>query len=376
LYDSTATRKALEASVKTDDLDKSGILSDWYQSSSLVGYEYIGETEFRGDSDDPTIPTELTTRRVITVLGDTTVRSKPWPRRTPFFDTRIIPRCGSQRSFWGISPGEIVRHDQDFADVLKMMLADAVVRATNPPHIYNKYAEVEVAKLRAFSPNVPIGANSTEAIQQVPYNPPVGPTFNMYAGVKTQMREASGALGSIQGLGLGIDRASATEAQATFQQAMDRPELFASIIERNDLPQLAQYVLELYQEFLPDNDPSELARRVGSSVPPVRLSDIALPFDIEFMGSRKQGTHQQKLQAYREIVASAAQPMIAQVTPWIPLLRKWYEEMGAPDIAAMVGNPEYMQLNLMLTQLGSQNQGGSPPAPPSPPMLPAQEFGG
>jgi hypothetical protein len=343
----------------------------------LIGYDYYGETPFRVDSYDPKFPTEVLTRRAITVLGGETARSIIWPRRVPFFDHRLIPRLGS---FWGISPAELIRFDQDLVDVLKMMLADAVVRMTHPPHIYDKNADVDLAKLRAFRPSVPIGATRIDAIQQVPYNPPIGPAFQMFSGAKNQMREATGALGAVQGLGLGVDRASATEASATFQQAMDRPEMYASIFEKNDLPPLAQYVLKLYQEILPENDEMEVRRRIGESAYPVKLSDIMAEFDVEFVGSRIEGNKAQELQTYREIANLAANPVAAQLIPWIPLLRKWFNSMGSPDIAAMVGNPQLMQLNMLLTQIGGggQAQGngnGTMPALPQPGMMAGQEAG-
>jgi hypothetical protein len=389
MYDKDAVIRAIQNAVSTDSKESEDKPSDSVRDLTpskkispdfvpLIGYEYYGETPFRVDSSDPKHPTEITSRRVITVLGNETVRSEIWPRRVPFFDHRIIPRLGS---FWGIAPAELIRYDQDFVDVQKMMLADAVVRMTHPPHIYDKNADVDLAKLKMFRPSVPIGATRIDAIQQVPYNPPLGPAFSMHANTKTQMREATGALGSIQGLGLGVDRASATEAGQTFQQAMDRPEMYASIFEKNDLPPLAQYVLKLYQEILPENDPTEISRRIGESAYPVRLSDIMAEFDVEFIGSRMEGTKAQQLQTFREISNLGQNPVAQQLIPWVPLLRKWFNDLGAPDIAAMVGNPELMQLNLLLTQISgksgmSGNGNGTTLSQPPTGLLPAQEAGG
>lgn len=344
----------------------------------LIGYCYYGETPFRSTSDDPKYPTEITTRRQIVVLAGETVRSEVWPRRAPFFDTRVIPRLGS---FWGIAPAEVIQRDQDFADVLKMMLADAVVRSVHPPHIYDKNADLDIAKLMRWRPGVPVGANSIAAVAQIPYNPPVGPAFQMYSGTKQQMREATGALGVVQGIGLGVDRASATEAGNTFKMALDRPELYSSLLEKNDLPPEAKYVLKLYQEILPENDPTEIQRRVGQSAYPVKLSDIMAEFDVEFVGSRQQGTRNEQIAAFREIIAASANPMLGPLIPYIPILRQWFEKMGLPDIAAMVGNPQLVQLNTMLTQIGggtgqqAGNNNGEMPANPTPGMMPAQEAG-
>lgn len=344
----------------------------------LVGYEYFGETPFKA-ADDGVKFDDGVNRRVITVLAGETVRSDQWPRRIPFFDVRLLPRLGS---FYGVSPGEVIRYDQDFADTLKMMLADAVVRATHPPMIYDKNADVQLAKLRAFKPRVPIGATRPDAVQMLKYDPPVQPAFMLYSGIKQQMREASGALGVIQGLGLGSKRFSATESAATFQQALDRPELFAQIVEREYLPQIGRYVLELYREFLPDGEEGrlELQRRVGESEVPVDLSDIMPEFDVKFVGSRV-ASREAKQSAYQNIFAASANPIVAQLLPWIPLLRRYLEEIGAHDIGAMVGNPDLVLLNTMLTQIGGTNPqagngNGTMPSQPPSALMPAQVAGG
>jgi len=348
--------------------------------AQLIGYEFYGEAPFKAAKGDAGFEDGIT-RRVITVLCGETVRSDPWPRRLPFFDGRVLPRLNS---FWGIAPAEIIRYDQDFADTLKMMLADAVVRMTHPPILYDKDADMDLAKLRAFRPRVPIGARfrGSAPVEMLRYSPPLNDAFAMYSGVKGQMREASGALGAIQGLGLGSKRYSASEAVQTFQQALDRPEMFAQVVEREYLPPIGKYILELYQEFMPDGEEGalELQRRVGQSEIPVSLSDIMPEFDIKFVGSRVEGGNQRKLEAFREIVTASANPTVAQLIPWIPLLRKWFRSLGAHDVAAMVGNQEVMALNMMLTQLGGQNalagnnNGTVPKAPPSG-LLPSQVSG-
>lgn len=354
---------------ETDETVGTGIKKKHPDFEEVTGYEYFGTVPFR--------TRDGISHRVVTEFNGVTVRSRPWPRRIPFFECKLTPRLGS---FWGVSPAEVMRYDQDFADTLKMMLADAVVRSVHPPHIYDRNADVDLAKLRRFSPDVPIGANRSDAIQQVKYDPPVAPAFNMYAGVKQQMREGGGALGAIQGLGLGSKRFSATEAAQTFEQALDRPELWASIIEREFLPALGKYTLGLYQSFLEEGT-DDVQLRIGQSELPVELSTILGDFDIEFVGSRLEGGKAQKIAAFREIAAASANPIIAQTVPWIPLLRKWFDELGAHEIAAMVGNPQLMQLNILLNTIGGQNAlggngNGTTPAREPVGALPAQLAGG
>jgi len=390
LYEKEATDKAIASRMATDSRERrekpNTLVSEMGATVEtnpdlmyLVGYEYIGQTPFRLSSDDPRYG-EVIQRNVITVLSGHTVRGRIWPRAMPWIDCRILPRLGS---FWGISPGEVIRYDQDFADTLKMMLADAVTRVTHPPHIYNEnqISHQTLAKLREFRPGVPIPAQSVDAIAQVQYNPPLQPAFQMYSGAKSQMREATGALGVVQGLGLGVDRASATEASGTMKAAQDRPELFASIVEKDALPREARYVLELYREMLPENDPMELAKRIGESATPMTLMDIMPEYDVKFIGSRRDGGRQQDLAAFREIVQASANQVINANTPWVPLLRRWFNALGAPEIAAMVGNPGIVEEQVGLSNLmgQSQSQGnGNGEMTSGPPVgqLPAQGMGG
>ena len=335
----------------------------------MTGFRYCGEVPFK--SKDGFM------RREIVVLNGETVRSEVWPRRLPWFDCKITPRKGS---FYGVSPAELIRFDQDFADTLKMMLADAVVRAVHPPNIYDRNAEVDVAKLRRFDPDVPIGANRVDAVQQVPYNPPVAPAFSMYAGIKQQMREGGSATNEAQGIGFtgGVPR-SASAALGQFERAGVRPEMFNRVMEREYLPPLGKYGLGLYQEFLEDTE--DLANRIGESETTVALADILLDFDIEFIGSRVDSTREQELQQFREIIAASANPIVAQIVPWVDLFRRYFDRLGQHELAAQVANPQMMQLHLLLTQLAGPNQlggnnNGETPSTPSPGTLPAQAFGG
>ena len=339
----------------------------WSEFSPMIGYEYFGEVARTNGH---------TERMVVTVVNGITVREGSWPRRLPFFDTEFTPRLNS---FWGIAPAEIIRHDQDFADIMKMMLADAVVRTTHPPFYYAKGGDVDLAKLRNYKIDTPIGMNNpNEDVQQAQYNPPLNNTFAMYSQVKGQMREATGALGVVQGLGLGVDRASATEASNTFQAALDRPEMFARLAEREYLPPIAKYTLEMYKNTL---DSEELALRVGeSNVGDVAIADIMGEFDIRFIGSRVEGSRQETVAAFREIISLAANPMVATMVPWPMVIAKFFEKLGANDIAAMVANPQLMQAQGAMQQAlgpgqGQGNGNGEQPSLAPPGMMPAQSGG-
>lgn len=334
----------------------------------MTGYRYVGQVPWKTEDD-------LDVREIVVLQGHT-VSSRAWNRALPWYDGRIIPRLGS---FYGIGPGEIIKSDQDLVDTLKMMMADAVVKETHPPFIYDRNANVKISKLMRFSPNVPVPSDRVDAVETLNYNANLSDSFATYVGTKSGMREATGVLGSVQGLGLGSKRFSASEAVQTFEEARDRPELFASILEKDALPEIGRGMLELYQEFL--NDPEELANRVGESQAVVSLADISGRFDIRYVGSRT-ATRVQEIEAFREINAAAASnPIALQVTPWIDVIRKYYKAIGAPEIAAQVGNEQLMKLHILLTQLAGPNGqlgngNGEQPAQAPLGTLPAQAAGG
>ena len=378
LYKEEATKRAIEG----DGLDEN-FANDLSQGDDLwgtqakkahpsfkevIGFEYFGEV--------PWEPEDGITHRVVTVLNGETVRNKPWPRRIPFFEMKITPRPGS---FYGISPGEVMRYDQDFVNVLKMMMADAVVRDVHEQPIINRNAVADIDAFRRFKADHPLVVEG-DPNSAVAWNKPrsdIGASGAFYSMTKGHMREGGGALGAIQGLGLGSKRYSATEAAQTFDQAMDRPELWGQIVEREFYPPVGKYTLGMCQEMLEDGE--DVQRRVGETEMPVQLGDILADFDVKFIGSRQQGSKAERLQAYREIFAASSNPMVAPLIPWIPYLRKYFEDTGAPEVSQMVGNPELIQMYLMLQQLTSPQSAGNgngemSSAQPNG-MLPAQGFG-
>ena len=342
----------------------------------MTGFEFYGETPFKTEKQDNLLEPGVKRRR-ITVINGITVRSRAWNRRLPFFDLRLTPRLNS---FWGIAPAEIIRYDQDFADTVKSLLATAAVRLTHPPMIYNKYGDVDLPKLRRWQPDVPVGADLRQVstpIYTVPYDPQLGPAFQVYGGNKQQMREATGDTDFNQGLGLGTKRFSATESLQTAEQAAARPEMFALVVERGPLPELGKFTLELCQEYL---DTAGLRARIGDTEARANLADILADYDIEYVGSRQE-SRSQSLQSLREIASAAANPIVSQLIPWIPLLQKYFRRLGQDDIAAMVGNQELTTINILLNQMAAGgsasfgNGNGTTPANEPLGILPQQAAG-
>lgn len=264
--------------------------------------------------------------------------------------------------FYGYGPLEAARHDQDFADVLKRMIADAVVRGTRSMPLVRRDARVDSAKLRNFSPDVPIYVDGDPggAVGYLNYRPPVEGAINMYATVKNQLREQTGALGAIQGHGLGSKRFSATEAQQTFAQAFDRPEMIALLIERDSLPPIGKGILSFYQRFI---DSEGLARRVGERPTTGAIADILHDFDVRFVGSRRQHDRQSKIAALERFVSVIGSiPPIAALIPWQDFLQEYVRALDLPKMEARIADALVVAQNTSLQQqLGAnaQNNNGA-----------------
>ena len=343
----------------------------------MIGYEGWGEfPDDVGIKDQDT--KQAFTRGVCTILNGVDVRSRAWPLADPNppFHTFIINPV--QGRFYGISPAEVIRYDQSFADAIKILLAEAVIRQVHPPIAYDSDAEFDVGKLREWKADLPIPIRGgPSAIGTLRYDANVANGFAMLTGLKTGMQEDSGALGSLQGQD-GPDRESATVGSNRYNYAKNRPELAAMVIEKECLPPLAQAILRRYQQFLGGID--ELKQRVGELPEPAWLGDIMGDFDIQFIGSRLVNTRQDKLQAYDRMTAMALQiPAFGLMVPWDQIGRAMVGDiLDLPEVAAKIADPQTMALNAqIMQQFGPQSsQNGVATSPQPAGMLPAQAAGG
>lgn len=323
--------------------------------SPMVGFEYWGEVPWKTEDGFDL--------QVLTTLSTELVHEKDWPlptARLPFFDATINPVEGR---FYGVGPLETGRYDQDFMDTLKRMIANAVVRGTMSQPIVNENAALNQQQFRNFNPDVPIVVQTQpqSAVSYLDYRPPIEGAINQYGNTKQQMREGSGALGAIQGLGLGTKRFSATEAAESFQQAFDRPEMIGRLIEMDSLPPLGKFLLHLNQRFLLDDDEG-FALRVGERPPTVVLADIMADFDVTFVGSRQVSNKQTMAQSIERFIAVVGNiPPIAVKVPWDPVIAKYTTAIGLDEIAALMPDGDAMVKNILLQQLlgaNAQNNNG------------------
>lgn len=327
----------------------------------MIGYEYWGQVPKElGITDDET--GEVITRGRLTLLNQRAVKCQAWPftdHRLPFYSFIINPVQGR---FYGISPAETVRYDQSFADAMKILLAEAVVRQVHPPIAYDSDADFDVAKLREWRADLPIPVRGgPSAIGTLRYDANVANASALLQGIKNEIKEGSGALGAIQGES-GPDRESATVGAQRYQMALDRPELAGMILETECLPPLASAILSRYQQFLVDSE--DLGKRVGEMPEPVWIGDIMGAFDIRFVGSRNATTPQEKLVAIQTVAQlGTAIPAFQAMMPNLELAQMIVGDiLNLPEAAAQIGNPEQMEMNAQLTQAMNPQAGGTGPA--------------
>lgn len=333
----------------------------------MIGYEYSGEVVYDSGSE----------RERVTVLNSVVVRRDPYDDYyLPFHAFTINPVQGR---FYGISPAEVVRSDQSFADAIKILLAEAVIRQVHPPIAFDSDADFDETKLREWRADVPIGIRGgPNGIGTLRYDANVANGFAMLSGLKQSIQQASGALGGIQGEE-GPDRESATVGANRIQMALDRPELAGMLIESDPLPCLASSFLRLYQRFLADTE--DLKKRIGEQPDPIWIGDIMGDFDVTFFGSRQMVSRQQKLQAWQTMTALAsAVPNFMVQIPWDQIGRELVGDvLDLPDVAAKMQDPQIAAKNAQLAMMlgpGAANGNGQLTAAQPPGMLPAQASGG
>lgn len=347
----------------------------------MTGYEYWGDVPEGMSLRTSDGQTTDEGWGVITVLNGVTVRAEAWPLADycfPFHSLIINPVQGR---FYGVAPAETIRYDQSFADALKMLVAEAIVRSVHPPIAYDSDADFDPVKLRAWKADTPIPIRGgPSAIGTLQYNANYQAAFAVQSALTNSMQGGSGAPGAIQGEN-GPDRESATVGAARFQAAMGQPELAALVLENECLPPIAKAILKRYQQF---SNTEDLKRRIGELPESMWIGDIMGDFDVEFFGSRQMQTRQEKLQTWDRLISwSAAVPAARAVLPNLLLMRRIIgDDMELPDVAAGVGDPAIIQQNLILEQAMMQSGQGGPanngvPQQGQPAgMLPAQASGG
>jgi len=319
----------------------------------MTGLEYWGEV--------PWVPADGQTWRVITILNGVVVRNCVWflpEREIPFYDLRPSVIGGR---FWGLSPAEAVRFQQDAANALLMLGMDGTIRSVHPPIIYNRNDEIDRAALRAWRPDTPIASDYPGDVRTLPYSANFPQGFNQRGQLQQEIQRNSGATGAIAGYTGLFNRASAAEYQGTIQGAMDRPEWMAQLLEKDSLPRLGKGLFRFYQMFLPDS--SELAKRVGTQPEPANIEDLYADYDFDFVGTRNNQSLQARLASFDRVIGLMQTPMGMKI-PADEMIVQFLEDNGYDEAAQIVGDPEIAFENALMAQVQGQRGMASQPAMP------------
>lgn len=352
------------------DRDRHNRIPDAYRP--LVGYELYAKT--------PYLHRDKARKRKLVILEEELVSTEAFPYHMdgwPFEAAVVNPIRGR---FWGLAPGETMRFSQDFDDMLLMSIADAVVRDTRPPMVYHKGMEVDLSALLAFDPRVPIGVRGdpVQAVQTLNYKPQLSAAFNMHALNKQDMQDMSGAQGSLGGAE-GPDREAASVGVQRYKNAMDRPELMASLLEREFLAGIGRNMLNLYQQFWTSDMLEERIGRIDGRTP--ALADILWEYDVLPCGSRRTQSQAEKLAMLERIgPIIGATPGAAPIFPWHSFIVELLTAANLEELEEEVSNPEAVANYIAMTRMqGAQGQpgNGNGEQPSKSPMglMPAQASG-
>lgn len=323
-------------------------------------------------------------RRQVILANGFRVKSKSWPlvyTGLPFAEFTVNPIGGRYR---GLSPAEVMIYTQDYLNALLMCLAIATVRTTKGMWIYDKTKRIDTDAIRKMDPDIPISALDVNGVKNLTYDARIGEASTIYQALKGQMRQGTGASGGLQGLGLGTKRFSASEAQMTYKQLMERPALTATLSDREFFPRIAQIMLAHSQQFIETSD--DLALRVGryrTMQGPTYLWDILGEFDVEFVGAKRQMSRQETVMALeRSFQVVGALPGVAPLWPWDTALVEYAKNMQLYKIAYEVADPqrqaEYEDRVVRSGRAGQEmltGNGANLPSLDVPGLAPAQTVG-
>lgn len=333
---------------------------------------------YRGDV--PWIEDDGTCRRELTVIDGELVRDVPWSLadcELPWKTLVITPMAGR---FYGPAPAEVVRFDQDFADVLKELIARAVIRKVHPPIVFDPAdPDLDPAMLRRWYADMPIPSRGGAAsVRTLEYGADINSAMGLLQFVKQSIQEGTGALGGIMGEP-GPDREAATVGAQRISMALDRPELAAMVLERDSFPMIGKAILRRYQQFI--RTPEDLQLRIGQMPDAMWVDDIRAEFDVIFTGSRNATSKQQKLQSWQTFAQlGSAFPLLMAMLPIDKLAQRIAGDLlELPEIAAEMPGPE--QVAMQAAVMGMMGPGGPAAngvgeAPQPAGLMPAQAAGG
>jgi hypothetical protein len=367
VYDSQAVREAFEGVGEGGSSGGSAIGGperfpdkNSAPKASKTGH-FIG---FEGWGFVPGKHADGSSNRVITQINGKLVRSTMNPHFRgviPFKEIVVNPLTGR---FDGLSPNEVNRFLQDFADHMRATSSMAATDMVRPRSLINLASGINPDEIAYGKRWIEASGDLSNAVYPIPMQ------YNaiQFAGqtlqeVKLAMR---GSAGSLDPLGdtLGGDRMAATTTSEIVRLASQRGELMATLSEREDFPFIGSMIHGLLRQFSPDEGVIAMYNGEPMKVP---FEAINIDADIRFVGSRRAQSKFQRVAAYKDAIATITQGMgLIPAMPelFVRYLRDGLEiDDGEQIVAQAAGYVQQQQAQAMAMEQAkaAPSPGGSMP---------------
>ncbi len=332
VYNTERTRRALSKGSKTISTESHGelrfdpgqaIVPDQY--GVLEGFEFWGRTPLKhGDGAN---------NRVITILEGENVRSSINPfidGNIPFKEIVVNPMTGR---FYGLSPSEVIRFQQDSADNMLMTINDVTNAAAHGPLLVGGGFGGSMNRLHKRGLLDLIECSNPDMVKPLPIDiNAIQLSMQEWTRRKQTMREASGASNPTQAIA-SSGRQTATEISELTRAASQRVELMTQIFEKDDLPHIGRTAHSRIRQFGPQ---SGLLAVLDGEQFEVRLEDIDFDSDVEFVGSRNAESRFQRDARFREVISLlSTNPEIVMSYPDL-ITRYFRDSLNFKDAAQIV----------------------------------------
>jgi hypothetical protein len=304
VYDAQAVKEALGDAKEAGGSSVGGPerFPDKTPKASKTGH-FIG---FEGWGFVPGKHADGASNRAMTQINGKLVRSTMNPHYRgviPFKEIVVNPLTGR---FDGLSPNEVNRFLQDFADHMRMTSSEAATDMTRPRSLINLASGINPDEIAYGKRWIEASGDLQNAVYPIPMQ------YNALQFAAQALQESKlamrGSSGSLDPLGetLGGDRMAATTTSEIVRLASQRGELMATLSEREDFPFIGAMIHGLLRQFAPDEGVIAMYNGEPMKVP---FEAINIDADIRFVGSRRAQSKFQRVAAYKEAIATITQGM-------------------------------------------------------------------
>lgn len=276
------------------------------------GYQYTGELPSEVARKIGVDPSASSTYATINGVLVHAAQNPEMDGNLPYGSISILPTGGQ---IYGLSPLTVIRYLQDVSDTQLILNTQAAIEAVYQNYLVGGPASAGPDFNRRLMNRRPrevfdIPGDITQVLPLPRDYSGLQIAAANLAAISSAMRDASSARDPVQGT-MGNDRTTATEAQLTSSAALQNVDQLASLIERDELPDLGRKMYGLYYTNLEDE--GRVIKRVGDrEAEHIGFWDIDGTYDISFVGARQALSKGQRSTAFKELVQAASMnPMFA-----------------------------------------------------------------